>query len=47
MKLTNAELSSAGPAPENNEDLIGSWQPQTLEEKRSRGAVSILVVDVG
>ena len=47
MELTYAELSSPGPARETNEDFVGSWQPQTLEEKRSRGAVAILADGVG
>lgn len=47
MELIYAELSSPGPARENNEDYVGSWQPQTLEEKRSRGAVAILADGVG
>ena len=47
MDLIYAELSSPGPARENNEDYVGSWQPQTLEEKRSRGAVAILADGVG
>jgi serine/threonine protein phosphatase PrpC len=47
MELTYAELSSPGPARENNEDFVGFWQPETLEEKRSRGAVAILADGVG
>ena len=47
MELIYAELSSPGPARENNEDYVGSWQPQTLEEKRNRGAVAILADGVG
>jgi len=47
MELIYAELSSPGPARENNEDFVGSWQPQTLDEKRSRGAVAILADGVG
>ena len=47
MELTYAELSSPGPVRENNEDFVGSWQPQTLEEKRSRGAVVALADGVG
>jgi serine/threonine protein phosphatase PrpC len=47
MELIYAELSSPGPARENNEDYVGSWQPQTLEEKRGRGAVAILADGVG
>ena len=42
MELIYAELSSPGPARENNEDYVGFWQPQTLEEKRSHGAVAVL-----
>ncbi len=47
MELIYAELSSPGPARENNEDFIGFWEPQTLEEKRSRGAVAMLADGVG
>lgn len=47
MELTYAELSSPGPARENNEDFVGFWQPQTLEEKRSRGSVVVLADGVG
>jgi len=47
MELIYAELSSPGPARENNEDFVGAWLPETLEEKRSRGAVAILADGVG
>ncbi|HTP64736.1 MAG TPA: protein kinase [Geobacteraceae bacterium] len=47
MELTYAELSSPGPARENNEDFVGFWQPDTLEEKRGRGAVAALADGVG
>jgi serine/threonine-protein kinase len=47
MELTYAELSSPGPIRENNEDFLGFWQPDTLEEKRSRGAVAVLADGVG
>jgi serine/threonine-protein kinase len=47
MELTYAELSSPGPARENNEDFVGFWQPQSLEEKRSHGAVAVLADGVG
>jgi len=47
MELTYAELSSPGPARDNNEDFVGFWQPQTLEEKRSHGAVAVLADGVG
>ncbi len=47
MELTYAELSSPGPVRDHNEDVVGSWQPQTLEEKRGRGAVVALADGVG
>ncbi len=47
MELTYAELSSPGPARENNEDFVGFWQPQTADEKRSLGAVAVLADGVG
>ena len=47
MELTYAELSSPGPVRDHNEDFVGSWQPQTVEEKRGRGAVVALADGVG
>ncbi len=47
MELTYAELSSPGPVRENNEDFVGFWQPQSVEEKRGRGAVAALADGVG
>ena len=47
MELIYAELSSPGPVRENNEDFVGFWQPQTIEEKRSHGAVAALADGVG
>ncbi len=47
MELTYSELSSPGPARENNEDYVGFWQPQSLEEKRRLGAVAVLADGVG
>ncbi len=47
MELTYAELSSPGPARENNEDFVGSYQPERLEEKRGRGAAAVLADGVG
>lgn len=47
MELSYAELSSPGPARENNEDFVGFWQPETLEEKRIRGAVAVIADGVG
>lgn len=45
--MTYAELSSPGPARENNEDAVGFWQPHTVKEKRSHGAVAVLADGVG
>lgn len=47
MELTYAELSSPGPVRDHNEDYVGFWQPQSLDEKRSRGAVAVLADGVG
>src|SRR5512135_1041396 len=47
MELTYAELSSPGPARENNEDFVGFWQPQSVEDKRGLGAVAVLADGVG
>jgi serine/threonine protein phosphatase PrpC len=47
MELTYAELSSPGPVRDNNEDFVGFWQPQTLEEKRSVGTLAALADGVG
>ncbi len=47
MELIYSELSSPGPARENNEDYVGFWQPQSLEEKRRLGAVAVLADGVG
>ncbi len=47
MELIYSELSSPGPARENNEDFVGFWQPESLEEKRSLGAVAVLADGVG
>jgi serine/threonine protein phosphatase PrpC len=47
MELTYAELSSAGTVRPHNEDYVGFWQPETLEEKRTRGAIAALADGVG
>jgi serine/threonine-protein kinase len=47
MELTYAELSSAGTVRPRNEDSVGFWQPETLEEKRNRGAIAVLADGVG
>ena len=47
MELTYGELSSAGTVRPHNEDYIGFWQPETLEEKRNRGAIAVLADGVG
>jgi serine/threonine protein phosphatase PrpC len=47
MELTYAELSSPGPVRDHNEDYVGFWQPQSQDEKRSRGAVAVLADGVG
>jgi serine/threonine protein phosphatase PrpC len=47
MELTYAELSSPGTVRPHNEDYVGFWQPETLEEKRNRGAIAVLADGVG
>src|ERR1017187_5657538 len=47
MELTYAELSSAGTVRPRNEDFVGFWQPESLEEKRNRGAIATLADGVG
>ncbi|MDR3580153.1 MAG: protein kinase [Oryzomonas sp.] len=47
MELTYSELSSPGPVRDHNEDYVGFWQPQSLEEKRGRGTVVVLADGVG
>jgi len=47
MELTYGELSSAGTVRPRNEDCVGFWRPETLEERRSRGAVAVLADGVG
>ncbi len=47
MELIYSELSSPGPARENNEDYLGFWRPQSQDEERSHGAVAVLADGVG
>jgi serine/threonine protein phosphatase PrpC len=47
MELTYGELSSAGTVRPHNEDYVGFWQPEALEEKRNRGAIAVLADGVG
>src|SRR5262249_29880756 len=47
MELTYAELSSPGPVRSKNEDHVGFWQPDALEQKRERGAIVVLADGVG
>src|SRR5271166_5111944 len=47
MELIYGELSSAGTVRPRNEDYVGFWQPESLEDKRSRGAIAVLADGVG
>lgn len=47
MDFTYAELSSSGPVRSNNEDFVGWHRCETLEERRSKGAVIIIADGVG
>jgi serine/threonine-protein kinase len=47
MKLTYAQLSSAGPVRSNNEDWVAFWEPADEQDYRARGAVIALADGVG
>jgi len=47
MEIIYGELSSAGTVRTQNEDYVGFWQPESLEEKRNRGAIAALADGVG
>ena len=47
MELIYGELSSVGTVRPRNEDCVGFWQPESIEEKRSRGAIAVLADGVG
>jgi serine/threonine-protein kinase len=47
MELIYGELSSAGTVRPRNEDYVGFWQPESLEEKRARGSIAVLADGVG
>ena len=47
MELTYAEFSSPGPVRPKNEDYVGFWQPDSVEDKRERGALAVLADGVG
>ena len=47
MEIVEADCTSPGTARTVNEDAHGFWQPETIEEKRSRGAIAVLADGVG
>ena len=47
MEVVEAECTSPGTVRTVNEDAHGFWQPETIEEKRSRGAIAVLADGVG
>ncbi len=47
MELIYGELSSVGTVRPRNEDYVGFWEPESLEEKRGRGAIAVLADGVG
>ena len=47
MELLAADCSSPGTVRTVNEDAHGFWQPETIEEKRTRGAIAVLADGVG
>jgi serine/threonine protein phosphatase PrpC len=47
MEVTCTQRSVQGPVRPNNEDLASFYQPELLEERRTRGSVAILADGVG
>jgi serine/threonine-protein kinase len=47
MKLSYAQLSSAGPVRTNNEDWLGFWEPDDEQEYKTRGAIVAIADGVG
>jgi len=47
MRVTFSQLSTPGLVRPKNEDYLAFWQPQTLEDARSRGALAIIADGVG
>ena len=47
VKVTYAQISSAGPVRPNNEDWVAFWEPGDEQEYRTRGAVAALADGVG
>ena len=47
MEVVEADCTSPGTVRTVNEDAHGFWQPDTLEEKRTRGAIAVLADGVG
>ena len=47
MEVVEADCTSPGTVRTVNEDAHGFWQPDSLEEKRTRGAIAVLADGVG
>ena len=47
MEIVEADCTSPGTVRTVNEDAHGFWEPATIEEKRSRGAIAVLADGVG
>ena len=47
MEIVEADCTSPGTVRTVNEDAHGFWQPESIEEKRSRGAIAVLADGVG
>ena len=46
VKLTYAELSWIGPVRALNEDSLQFWEPESDQEKRTRGALALLALSL-
>lgn len=47
MQLVVASRSDQGPVRENNEDVVAFWEPESVDDKRERGALAIIADGVG
>jgi serine/threonine protein phosphatase PrpC len=47
MQIRYSSLSVVGPVRKNNEDCVGEWEPQDINERRTKGYVLALADGVG
>jgi len=47
MELTYAEVCASGPVRPTNQDHVGFWQPESANDRRDFGAISVMADGVG